>query len=152
MRQIPARGPRGTVRQPPSLCTCVFMKCSYGRSMPEDYRRHNRHPAKPFRTLQDAAEDGQIISVRCNLCRRLTNYLATDLVEVLNPSRPVDVPPFGCSRCGTADYIDVCVKTPSTGDYGHLIIRRLLGVRTVSEWGNHPLGEEVKREKDVKRR
>lgn len=119
--------------------------------MPEEYRKYHRHPAQPIRTLQNAADDGQIIAVRCNLCRRLINYLAIDLIEVLNPSRPVDAPPFACSRCGTATYMDVRVKTPSRGDYGHLIIRRLLGVRTVSEWGNRPLGEEVERGKDVKR-
>lgn len=119
--------------------------------MPEEYRKYHRHPAQPIRTLQNAADDGQIIAVRCNLCWRLINYLAIDLIEVLNPSRPVDAPPFACSRCGTATYMDVRVKTPSRGDYGHLIIRRLLGVRTVSEWGNRPLGEEVERGKDVKR-
>jgi hypothetical protein len=122
------------------------------RAMPEEYRKYHRHPAQPIRTLQHAADDGQIIAVRCNLCRRLINYLATDLVEVLNPSRPVDAPPFACSRCGTASYMDVRVKTPSAGDYGHLIIRRLLGVRSVSEWGNRPLGEELKRDRTIKKR
>ena len=120
--------------------------------MPEDYHKYHRHPAQRVRTLQDAAEDGQIIAVRCSLCRRLINYLATDLIQVLNPSRPVDAPPFACSRYGSASYIDVRVKTPSAGDYGHLIIRRLLGVRSVTEWGNCPLGEEVKRGKDIKHR
>jgi len=121
------------------------MKCSYAPIMPEEYRKYHRHPAKPIRTLQDTANNGQIIAVRCNLCRRVINYLAADLMQVLNPSRPVDVPPFACSRCGTASYVDVRVKTPSAGDYGHLIIRRLLGMRNVTEWGNRPLGDEVKR-------
>jgi len=120
--------------------------------MPEKYSKYHRHPAQPIRTLQNAADDGQIIAVRCNLCRRLINYLAIDLIEILNPSRPVDAPPFACSRCGTAAYMDVRVKTPSTGDYGHLIIRRLLGVRRVSEWGNFPLGEETKKDKETKLR
>lgn len=128
------------------------MICSYYADMPEEYRKYHRHPGHPIRTLQDAADDGQIIAVRCNLCRRLINYLAADLVEVLNPSRPVDAPPFACSRCGTASYIDVRVKTPSTGDYGNLIIRRLLGVRSVSEWGNRPLGKEIKRDNKAKPR
>ena len=121
------------------------------RAMPEEYRKYQRHPAKPIRTLQDAANDGQIIALRCNFCRRLINYLATDLVEVLNPSRPVDAPPFACSRCGTASYMDVRVKTPSAGDYGHLIIRRLLGVRSISEWENRPLGEETRRDRTIKK-
>jgi hypothetical protein len=122
------------------------------RAMPEEHRKYHRHPAQPIRTLQDAADDGQIIAVRCNLCRRLINYLATDLVEVLNPSRPVDAPPFACSRCGTASYMDVLVKTPSVADYGHLIIRRLLGMRSVSEWGNRALGEETRRDRTIKKR
>lgn len=112
--------------------------------MPEEYSKYHRHPAKPVRTLQHAANDGQIIAVNCALCRRHINYLASDLVQVLNPARPVDVPPFACSRCGNADYMSVMVKTPSAGDYGHLIIRRLLGVRSVAEWGNRPLGDEVR--------
>lgn len=120
--------------------------------MPEEYRKCYRHPTKPIRTLQDAANDQQIIVVRCGLCRRLINYLATDLIQVLNPSRPVDAAPFACSRCGTASYMSVRVRTPSLADYGHLVIRRLLGVRSVSEWGNRPLGEEVRREKDAKRK
>ncbi len=111
--------------------------------MPEQYQKFHRHPAKPVRTLQDAADASQIIVVHCGLCRRLINYLATDLVQVLNPLRPVDAPPFACSKCGTANYMSVKVKTPSIGDYGHLPIRRLLGVRSVTEWGNRPLGEEV---------
>ena len=110
--------------------------------MPEQYSKYHRHPAKPIRMLQHAANDGQIITVQCGLCRRLINYLATDLVQVLNPARPVDAPPFACSRCGTADYMTVRVTTPSLADYGHMVVRRLLGLRTVSEWGNRPLGDE----------
>jgi hypothetical protein len=45
------------------------------------------------------------------------------------------------ARCGTADYMSVKVKTPSAGDYGHLTIRRLLRIRSVSEWGNRLLGD-----------
>lgn len=120
--------------------------------MPEQYRKFHRHPAKPIRTLQDAADDAQIIVVRCGLCRRSINYLATDLVQVLNPSRPVDAPPFACSRCGTADYMSVRVKTPSLADYGQLTIRRHLDIRSVSEWGNRPLGDELKGAKGIKRR
>lgn len=118
--------------------------------MPEEYSKYHRHPAKPVRTLQHAANDGQIIAVNCSLCRRSINYLATDLVQVLNPARPVDAPPFACSRCGTADYMSVKVKSPAAGDYGHLTIRRLLGIRTVSEWGNRSLGDEVEQDKDAK--
>lgn len=111
--------------------------------MPEQYRRHHRHPGKPIRTLQDAADDNQLICVRCGLCQRATTFLATDLVRILNPSRPVDAPPFTCSKCGKADYIDVKVRMPRDGDYGHLIIRRLLRLRTTWEWGNRKLGDST---------
>lgn len=116
----------------------MFLFCS---DMPESYHKFHRHPAKPVRTLEDAANDEQIIVVRCGLCRRQINYLATDMVQVLNPARPVDAPHFACSRCGTADYMSVKVKTPSAGDFGHLTIRRLLRIRSVSEWGNRLLGD-----------
>lgn len=119
--------------------------------MPEPYRKFHRHPAKPVRTLQDAANDGQIVVIRCGLCRRQINYLATDMVQVLNPARPVDAPPFACSRCGTADYMSVKVKTPSAGDYGHLTIRRLLRIRSVSEWGNRLLGDDPDSGEPLKR-
>jgi len=126
----------------------MFLFCS---AMPESYRKFHRHPGKPIRTLQDAANDQQVIAVRCGLCRRQINYLATDLVQVLNPARPVDAPPFACSRCGTGEYMSVRVKQPSAGDYGHLVIRRLLGIRNISEWGNRPLGDEVGSGKGGKR-
>lgn len=119
--------------------------------MPEEYRKYHRHPGQKVRTLQHAADDGQIISVRCNLCRKVVHYLATDLVLVLNPARPVDTPPFACSRCGTADYVDVKIKTASTADYCHLVIRRLLRMRKVPEWGNRPLGNDVKQNEKSKR-
>ncbi|SOE08895.1 hypothetical protein SAMN05877838_0627 [Hoeflea halophila] len=122
----------------------VLLMFLSSHAMPEQHHKYHRHPAKPIRTLQDAANDDQIIVVRCGLCRRLINYLATDLVQVLNPHRPVDAPPFACSRCGKADYMSVQVKTPSIGDYGHLVIRRLLGIRSVSEWGNLLLGDDAK--------
>ncbi|WP_417415858.1 hypothetical protein [Hoeflea sp.] len=120
--------------------------------MPEGYSKYHRHPGKPARTLQDAANDQQIIIVRCDHCRRLVNYLATDLVQVLNPSRPVYAPPFACSKCGTANYMIVHVKTPSLADHGHLVIRRLLGVKSVWEWGNRALGDQLERDKDLKRK
>lgn len=119
--------------------------------MPEQYTKYHRHPAKPIRTLQHAANDGQIIVVRCGLCRRMVNYLASDLVQVLNPRRPVDAPPFACSKCGTADYMTVKIKTPSAGDYGYLTLRRLLGIRSVSEWGNRPLGDDIDPQKNIKK-
>lgn len=124
----------------------------FSRTMPEGYSKYHRHPGKPVRTLQDAANDQQIIIVRCDHCRRLVNYLATDLVQVLNPSRPVDAPPFACSKCGTANYMIVRVKTPSLADHGHLVIRRLLGVKSVWEWGNRTLGDQLERDKDLKRK
>jgi hypothetical protein len=94
---------------------CAFTNCSYSARHARAVSQVPQTPRKPIRTLQDAADDAQIIVVRCGLCRRLINYLATDLVQVLNPSRPVDAPPFACSRCGTADYMSVRVKNTFLG-------------------------------------
>jgi hypothetical protein len=45
------------------------------------------------------------VVVRCALCRRLVRFLAADLVGVLSPRRDALLPPFNCSRCGTAEYL-----------------------------------------------
>ena len=64
------------------------------------------HPAKPFRTIADAARSHQLLTLRCNLCRRRMSYLASDLVQVIDPTWPIHVPPFGCGKCGK-DYVTV---------------------------------------------
>lgn len=111
--------------------------------MPEQYRKHYRHPAKPLRSLRDGAEDGQIISIRCNLCQRRTNFMAEDLVKVLDPARPIHAPPFPCSKCSTSQYIDVKVTTPYRKDFGRMVVRRLVGQSLRNIWSDKKLGDPL---------
>jgi len=80
------------------------------------------HPGKPFHTLRDAAREGQAIAVRCNLCRRKSVFLAVDLIEVCDAMRPAHIAPFACSRCQTAEFMDVKLVVPRPGD---LVRRRV---------------------------
>lgn len=100
------------------------------------------HPSKPFRTLRDAARDGQIINIRCNYCRRGATFLASDLIQVVDPKHPVHLPPFGCSKCGKMDCVDVRAQTVSAIDIGRMRIRKLVGQKTVSIWRNQVLGDK----------
>src|SRR5690606_4531347 len=95
--------------------------------MPQAYPSH--YPGKIHR-LRDAAALGQMLVVRCGLCRRMARYLASDLAEILDPSRDALAPPFPCSHCNRSDYIRLALRIPAPGDYGHLSGRRPAGVRT----------------------
>ena len=69
--------------------------------MPVSHPPVRAHPGKPFRTWSDAARDRQVVTIRCNGCRRSENFLAEDFALVFGPEQPVHIPPFACSRCGT---------------------------------------------------
>ncbi len=97
------------------------------------------HPAKPFYTLRDAARDGRLIVMRCYLCSRCVHFLATDLVEVLDPSTPMHLPPFKCSRCKTDEHIGIRLRSPHPGEIGSLPIRRPAGF--VRKWRTEMLGD-----------
>jgi hypothetical protein len=58
-------------------------------------------------------------------------------------SHEADLPPFPCSRCGTAEYVRVKFHHPSAGDYGHLVVRRPAGIRRTQTWRSVKLGDEV---------
>jgi hypothetical protein len=62
--------------------------------------------------------------VRCNLCPRGVNYLATDLAGLLDPERDALQPPFRCSSCGKTEFIKVRLRLPRDGDWGNLEVRR----------------------------
>lgn len=80
-----------------------------------------------------------VVELRCNLCRRTVTYLAIDLLRVCPPDHSVHVPPFGCARCGTMEFVSIRSRIPLPEEYGKLIIRR--PVRQVWKWTNSPLGE-----------
>lgn len=51
--------------------------------MPESHRP--AYPGKIYR-LEQAAADGMLVVVRCSHCRRMTRFLAADLVALLDPA------------------------------------------------------------------
>jgi hypothetical protein len=105
-----------------------------------EYR--SSYPGKTYR-LRDAAENGQLVVVTCGLCRRAATYLASDLVQLLNPERDALEPPFPCSRCGKAEYVTVKLRLPSEGDWGSLVVRRPRPIRRIRTWRWVKLGDEA---------
>jgi hypothetical protein len=61
--------------------------------MPEGYQSARSYPGKYY-TLAAAAKEGQLVLIRCDLCRRMVLYLASDLVTVLDPRRDAMDPPY----------------------------------------------------------
>lgn len=109
--------------------------------MPESIAKIRPHPAKPVYRLQDAANDGVLIRLRCNLCHRTTHFLASDLVKVLDPQRSAAAVPFPCSRCKTIRYIDVELRSPDLQDYGLVVIRRPKAIKRRILWESVKLGD-----------
>ena len=107
--------------------------------MPEHLYPVSPHPSRPHRTLQDAANDGMVLDIRCNRCHRQVTYLALDLLKVCGPSHPLHVPPFGCGKCGSAEFVRLRTRIPSPEEYGRLAIRR--PVKQVWKWRVGVLGE-----------
>ena len=91
--------------------------------------------------LRHAAEQNQLVIVKCHLCRRSVNYLATDLVALLHPDRLALEVPFTCHRCGTREFMRVRLTSPMAGDWGHLEIRRPGPVRRIRTWRTVRLGD-----------
>jgi hypothetical protein len=93
------------------------------------------HPsASPFknRLMRHAAADGMLVSMRCGLCRKTLHFWAADLVTVLGPGHPVHVPPWPCSRCRTAEHIDMRWTVPSPAMLQGLTVRR--PIRKIEKW------------------
>lgn len=110
--------------------------------MPERAYRSQRLPTKEYR-MCDAAKNGQLIKLRCNLCHRNVNFLASDLVSIVGANFPALAVPFPCSKCQISDYIDVRVYTPREADYGRLFIRRPKRIVKMQTWRTVRLGETV---------
>lgn len=88
----------------------------------------------PFRNrrMGEAAADGMLITLRCNGCHRTMYFWAVDLVRVLGEHHQVHVPPWPCSRCKTAEFINVTWAVPSPEKLAGLTVRR--PVRKVERW------------------
>ncbi|MBD8066065.1 hypothetical protein IC608_11335 [Devosia sp. PTR5] len=108
--------------------------------MPSPYRGEMPYPGKEW-TLRHAAEDGQIVICKCNLCKREVRYLAADLLPFLHPDRDALEPPFACSRCGNANWVRVTLTYPTSWDFGVMVIRRPGAVKQVQTWKWVKLGE-----------
>lgn len=86
------------------------------------------------RSIADCARDGMLLVMRCNACRRQVNYWASDLVTVTgDPRHEAHVPPWGCARCGTKEYMVMRWRIPSAEEMvTGLTIRR--PVRKIEKW------------------
>ncbi len=82
-------------------------------------------------TLDDLAVDGRLVVVRCNLCRRTTYFLASDLVRYYGGSTLFASLFSRCSKCGKSEYMSVSHRFPDLDDDGALTIRR---PRQVWQW------------------
>ena len=102
---------------------------------------HQSHYPGKAHVLKHAAEQGQLVFVRCSRCRRRAVYLASDLVTLLNPARDALLPPFPCSRCGTTSYITVECRVPFADEVGQLTIRRPGPIRRIQLWRTEKLGQ-----------
>jgi hypothetical protein len=92
------------------------------------------HPRKPPYKMSEAARQGQLVMLRCGLCHRRTNYLAADLVDVVGGDHPALLPPFPCSRCSTAEWVQVKLRKVQPEDVGYLIVRRPGPAKVVRQW------------------
>jgi hypothetical protein len=108
--------------------------------MPEPPHLQKRYPGQNH-LLRHAAEQNQLVIVKCNLCRRGVTYLATDLVQLLDPNRLALEIPFPCSRCGTTEFMRVTLTSPFAGDWGNLEVRRPGPVRRIQTWRTAKLGD-----------
>lgn len=69
-------------------CACSL----FVLTMPASNPPIRAHLGKPFRTMKDAALSHQVLTLRCNLCRRRVTYLASDLVEIVGHDWPLHIP------------------------------------------------------------
>jgi hypothetical protein len=109
--------------------------------MPEPPWLQKRYPGKNH-LLRHAAEQNQLVIVKCNLCRRSITYLASDLVTLLPPDELALEVPFTCHKCGTREFMRVTLTSPFPGDWGNLVIRRPGPLRIIQTWRTVKLGDD----------
>lgn len=85
-------------------------------------------------TLDGAANDGRLLVVRCNLCRKTDTYMTKDLVEVFGGNaHPYRV--FSrCRHCGKSEWVRSHLRLSNHDDVGHLRVRRPAGVIETQLW------------------
>ncbi|MBK4216146.1 hypothetical protein JJJ17_09430 [Paracoccus caeni] len=86
------------------------------------------------RNIMNCAADGMLIVMRCNGCRRQVNYWASDLAKVIeDPFHDAHIPPWGCARCRTSEYMVMRWKIPMAHEMVEgLTVRR--PVRKITKW------------------
>lgn len=82
--------------------------------------------------MSEAAADRMLITMRCNACHRVTHFWAVDLVKVLGGNHQAHIPPWPCSRCRTAEFINMTWIVPSSLMLDGLTVRR--PVRKIERW------------------
>lgn len=97
--------------------------------MPE----RNTPPSRSQR-MSDAARAGMMITLKCGLCQRIARYWAADLVQVVGPLHPAQVPPWPCSKCKTMEFLTLRCEVPSAAALaeGKIFVRR--PVKQVLRW------------------
>ncbi len=93
------------------------------------------HPFRRLRlwTLKEARDQGQILVITCNFCRVTHRYLPDDLVKLCGDITLDRVlTRFKCEGCGKKHYLRMELHFPNGSEYGHLEIRRLTDIRTVT--------------------
>ncbi|AGT07919.1 hypothetical protein [Paracoccus aminophilus] len=105
-----------------------------------------RPSANPWNNpmMWEAARENLLIRLRCNGCRRSVYYWAADLVKVVGPYHQVHVPPWRCSRCKSAEFVEVHATYPHAELLGKVTIRRPVKEITRWIWRNEVGGEIVK--------
>jgi RNase P subunit RPR2 len=70
----------------------LFTLCSINKAM-----------AGPIRTIRQAARHGMILAVTCRGCGHVARFMASDVVQFVNPVREIEALPFRCGECGAKD-------------------------------------------------
>ncbi|MBB5256046.1 hypothetical protein DB728_16345 [Rhizobium leguminosarum bv. viciae USDA 2370] len=81
-------------------------------------------------TLSQADYADQLLVVTCQLCRTTHRYRPRDILKFRRDTSLARVR-FRCEPCRSGDYINVKVQQLEGSDYGTLVVRKLVRVKTV---------------------
>lgn len=96
-------------------------------------------------TLGDLAADDRLMVVRCNLCRRTSYFLASDLMRVYGAKAKMHGVFEQCSKCGRFHYLHVGTRLPNADDIGKLKVRRPKLVHVQWSWREVPYEDPKRR-------
>ncbi|PZO74560.1 MAG: hypothetical protein DI629_18285 [Mesorhizobium amorphae] len=82
--------------------------------------------------LADAHDHGQLVAVRCNLCRVQRNYRPGELRQLFGDVLPQELESkMRCAGCGSRDYLHAWTWAPSGQEMAGLVVRRLVSIRII---------------------